>query len=74
MKATLVEEAGCFGINFLPETMADAALLVRFGTNATNEIRSLATCANGDGTFNTFIVFGKHRKANFAVPRRGERR
>ena len=54
----------------IAENMADAALLVRFGVNATNEVRHLSAIANGDGTFGGSLVLGKHKKASNYVPRR----
>jgi hypothetical protein len=70
MKVIIVEREGCFGMEATAETMAEAALLVRMGMNATKEIRCLSATANQDGTFGACIVLGKHRDANNDVPRR----
>ena len=70
MKIEFSENDGCFHFAMIAETMADAALLVRFGVNATNEVRHLSAIANGDGTFGGSLVLGKHKKASNYVPRR----
>ena len=74
MKVTVNEHQGCFGIDLAPETMAEAALLVRLGVNATAEIRTCSTKAYNDGTFGFDLVLGKHRRADSAIPSRGRRR
>jgi hypothetical protein len=68
MKATLQEHDGCFSIEFEAESLADAALLVRFGVNRTKEVRHAGTDAHGDGTVTASVVFGKHRRFNSSVP------
>ena len=64
MKFTMIEHEGCFSFEMEAETMQDAALLVRFGTNATTEIRSISTSACKDGSFNSYCVIGKRKKAD----------
>ena len=61
MKVEVLEYEGCFSISISPETMAEAARLVRFGLNATKEVRSVDTIAYSDGTFSSHVVFGKRR-------------
>lgn len=64
MKFTLLEHDGCFGFEIEPESIADAALLVRFALNATKEVRGIDTTAYSNGTFKTYLVLGKRKKAN----------
>ncbi len=70
MKITFTENDGCFAFNMEAENMKDAALLVRFATNATNDIRTKNTTAGTDDGFDAYCVIGKHRKANTYVQRR----
>ena len=70
MKIEFAENDGCFHFSMRAENMADAALLVRFGMNATKEIRHLSASVNADGTFMGGLVLGKHAKADNYVPRR----
>lgn len=70
MRIELIEHEGCFAFNLQAESIAEAALLVRFGTNATHEIRTLSACANADGSFTGDLVLAKHRRANNDIPRR----
>jgi len=70
MKITLAEHDGCFAFNLEAETTADAALLVRFGMNRTEEIRSAGVQANRDGTFSGHLVFAKSKRANNDIPKR----
>lgn len=67
MKVELREHEGCFEVFLEPEDMKDAALLVRFGLNATKEVRSVDTTANRDGSFHSYIVIGKCRNASGSV-------
>ena len=70
MKIQFTEHEGCFEISLTAETMQEAAGLVRFGMNRTNEIRSAGADVYKDGTFGSNVVFGKSKKANSNVPRR----
>ena len=70
MKITFTEHSGCFAFEMVAETMADAALLTRFGMNRTNEIRSGDTFVNANGSFNASLIVGKCKKAFETVPRR----
>lgn len=70
MKSTFLEHDGCFAIEFESETMAEAALLVRFGMNSTAEIRHKSTAVERQGGFSTAVVIAKHKRADSAVPKR----
>lgn len=61
MKITMRENEGCFAFEMQAETMADAALLTRFSTNVTDEVRSAGSYAHNDGTFSGAVVLGKRR-------------
>jgi len=67
MKVTMIEHEGCFSFEMTAETMQEAALLVRFGTNATTEIRSTAAMACKDGSFSGYCMIGKRKNANSYV-------
>ncbi len=70
MKITLHENDGCFAFGLEAETLVDAALLTRFGTNYTDEIRSGGIIANRDGKFTGHFVIGKHKRADGYVQKR----
>ena len=70
MKITLRENDGCFAFSLTAETMEDAALLIRFGTNRTDKINSASAIANADGSFSGHLVIGKHKRADGYVQRR----
>jgi hypothetical protein len=67
VKITTKEEKGCFGFAFEAESVADAAFLVRFASNATKEIRSQGAICAGDGTVNGHIVVGKRQDGSAQV-------
>jgi hypothetical protein len=70
MKISLIEYEGCFSLDFNAETMADAALLTRFGMNRTNEIQTAGTQANRDGTFTGHLILKKSKRADSNIPKR----
>jgi len=70
MKATFGEHDGCFAIDLVAETKEEAAKLVRFGMNRTDEIRHCSARVTAQGEFSAVIVFGKSKRANSEVPRR----
>ncbi len=70
MKVQFIETDGCFSIDLTAETMQEAAALVRFGMNRTDEIRHGSTIASREGEFSTAVVFGKNKRANNDVPKR----
>ena len=67
MKVNVNEHGGCFSINLEPETIAEAALLIRLGINGTKEVRSLSAYASGDNTISACVVIGKHKKPSSQV-------
>lgn len=70
MKISLVENDGCFALQFQAESMEDAGLLVRFGTNRTDEIRTAGVLVGKDGSFSGHLVIGKNKRADGYVKRR----
>lgn len=62
MKIDLVEHGGCFSFNMTPETLADAALLMRLKMNTTNKVRASYACAHADGTIDGALVLAKTRR------------
>lgn len=61
MKVEFNAHDECFTIDLSPETVADAAALVRFGINATKELIDVSTIAYRDGTFTSFVQIGKRK-------------
>lgn len=53
-------------MDLTPESIAEAAMLVRFGMNHTSEIRYAGTTAYKDG-FEASIVIGKKQRATSMV-------
>jgi hypothetical protein len=70
VKIEFLEHEGCFEVCLEAETKSEAALLVRFGMNRTDEIRSSYTNVSQTGEFSNSIVFGKSKRANSDVPKR----
>lgn len=50
MKITISEYENVFSFDLTPETLAEAALLVRLGMNALKEVAYISTNVNQDGT------------------------
>lgn len=63
MKVEVVEQVGSFGIEMIAETLAEGALLVRFGLNRTTELRNASARAYQDGGIYGSIVLGKRKQA-----------
>jgi len=69
MRITMIENDGCFAFNMAAENMQDAAMLVRYATNVTQEVRETSTAVGKDGTFLGYCVFGKRKNASAYVTR-----
>jgi len=69
MKATMHDHDEQFSIELEPETIAEAAMLVRFGLNVTKEVKCADTIAYRDGTFLTWIAVGKRKQECGTVKR-----
>ena len=67
MKVTVQEHSACFGIELTPETIAEAALLIRLGINATKDVRSVSATAHADGSIYGSVVIGKRKQSRCAV-------
>jgi hypothetical protein len=67
VKVVLYECERSFGMEFTPETMQDAALLVRFALNATKDVRGIDTVASSDGVFTGYVVLGKRKNSDGSV-------
>ena len=67
MKYNLVEYPYVFSLTIEAETVAEAALLVRLGLNATTHIRSVNVGACADGAVTGWVNFGKQRKPRIYV-------
>lgn len=62
MKVVLKEYDGYFLIDLLPETIADAALLMRFGMNSTSDASSISTYASANRKIETSVSFRKRKR------------
>lgn len=69
MKIEIHENEKTFGLNMTAETVQDAALLVRFGMNATKKFYS-SSSAHKDGVFLGHIVITKHHRAESHIIKR----
>ena len=70
MKVELHEHDNSFGISLTPETIEEAAQLVRLSLNATKEVRSIDTSvyrAPDSTPFESWIVLGKRRNSRNGV-------
>jgi hypothetical protein len=64
MKLIFKEFDHDFYLNFVAEDMQEAALLVRFGMNATKELRHTSTSVESSGHFSANISIGKRKNAS----------
>lgn len=62
VKVEVREYEGCFGIDLTPETIEEAALLIRLGINGTLELRSLNAAAHSSGRIDASLVIGKRKQ------------
>lgn len=67
VKVTLMEHKECFSIVMDPESVKDAAVLVRLKMNGTKEIRGLYAECYGDGSISGSVVIGKRKQNIFSV-------
>jgi hypothetical protein len=67
MKIEVIEYDGSFSIDMKPETVAEAAILVRLSLNATKELRSSSTDACRSGEIITSVVLGKKVNSNSII-------
>jgi len=70
MKVAFVEHEGCFAVDLEAETKEEAAQLVRFGMNRTDELRVCRTYVNAQGDFTSAIIFAKNKRSDSTIPRR----
>lgn len=68
MKIEMREHDGCFEFCFEPETMDDSVQLVRFGLNATKDVRSKQVCAYQDGALRGYLVIGAKKSKINSIP------
>ena len=71
MQVKLTEFSRCFGIDLVPDTMEEQALLIKFGMNATKEVKNLATTVHVDNKIFSWFVLGK-RKQSVSVVKGGK--
>lgn len=62
MKVELNEYGTCFEIALTPETLEDAAKLIRLGINGTREVRNVFAFASSDKTISGGVTIGKRKK------------
>lgn len=62
MKVDIEEYEGCFSIDFTPETVEDAVMLVRLKTNGIKEVRSIYVHAHKDLSMSGSVVIGKRKQ------------
>ena len=70
MKVTLEDYKAAFTVSLEPETMEEAAQLVRLGMDSTKKILRCETEVYGDDHFHSHITIKKHGRANSTVPKR----
>ncbi len=69
MKCKLIEHENMFEVAFEPETMEEAATLVRFGMNHTRELLRGGTAVYSDKTFHAYVQIGKAKRSAAQVSR-----
>lgn len=66
MKITLSEYDSCFSLDFVAETLEDAAKMSRMAQNCTRELRGVETYVDKTA-FNSSIIIGKSKKATSRI-------
>ena len=74
MKVTTPEVGGCFSIELQAENLEEAALLTRFGMNATRQLNHFSASADEKGKFSLHAVFAKGKNAGNDIPNRYRKR
>ena len=69
MQVVFRESANCFEIFLKPETMEEAAKIVRFGMNRTTNPKSIYVYANSTN-FDATIIFGSKRNTGGLIPQK----
>lgn len=69
MKLIINEWDHVFEFDIQPETIAEAALLVRLAMNANKEVLYIGTCAHRDGTFSAGLTLRKAKRTASQVSR-----
>lgn len=69
MKIEVHEFDHCFCFELAAETLEEAALLVRFGINATTELRGSNAWAGAKGPIGVSIDIGKRKASTSTVPK-----
>jgi hypothetical protein len=62
MKVQIEEYGAVFSFNFEPESIADAAMLVRLKLNGTKELKGIWVTAHEKGTIEGSISIGKRKQ------------
>lgn len=68
MTVNISEYDAGFSINFIAESLDEAAKLVRLGMNSTKELRSLSTYATQTGNISSAVFIGKAVRSSSEVP------
>ena len=69
MKAELNEYNGCFEIALTPETIEDAAKIIRMAINGTKEVRSVNAYAYSSNAISGAVVIGKRKQSTSTINR-----
>jgi len=69
VKCEVTEYPGFFGVELTPETIEEAAVLIRLGMNATRELRYVGAAARSDKTIDASITIGKAKRGASAIAR-----
>lgn len=67
MKAKLIEHSSCFEILLNPETMEEAAQVIRFGINGKKELVRFSADAHRDFSISGYLLVGKRSRESSAV-------
>ena len=67
MKVKVEEFDGCFSIDMEPETVAEAAILLRVAINGKKEVRGIYCSAYTDLTMSASVVIGKRKDTSSQI-------
>jgi hypothetical protein len=67
MKIDLIEYNGCFSLDLIPETVGDAARILRLAKNGIKEVRGINAHALKSDEILCSVVIGKRRRPDSKI-------
>ena len=67
MKVNVYEFYGCFSFDLFPDSVEDAAMLVRMKLNGTKELRGIHVDCGKDSIMRGSVVIGKRKEVKSSL-------